>query len=114
MLNHTVGSLTTFRGERVSIEVDMRSGEKDGRTVHVFADKKQSSLFFYGLPECVKFGILFIQPASIEFESLEELRESSVREMEGGYGYRFEGEKLMEGEEDVPLIKQLGLPESAA
>ena len=100
MLNHAVGSLTLFRGERISIEVDMRSREKDRRTVHMFVDQKQSPLFFYGLPESVKIGILFVEPASIEFESFEELRESSVVEVEGGFGYKFEGEKVLKGEEE--------------
>ena len=72
----------------------------------MFVDKKQSPLFFYGLPESVKIGILFTQPASIEFESFEELRESSVVSVKGGYGYTFEGEEVMEGEEDVCLIKE--------
>ena len=72
----------------------------------MFVDKKQSPLFFYGVPESVKFGIVFKEPASIEFESLEELRESSVREVEGGYGYRFDGEEVLEGEEDDCEIKK--------
>ena len=83
----------------------MRSREKERRTVHMFVDKKQSPLFFYGLPESVKMGILFTQPASIEFESFEELEESSVREIEGGYGYKFEGEEVLDGEEDEYEIK---------
>ena len=79
----------------------MRSREKEGRTVHMFVDKKQSPLFFYGLPESVKFGLFFDQPASIEFESFEELRESSVLELEGEYGYKFEGAEVLAGEEDT-------------
>ena len=94
MLNHLVGSLTSFNGENVSIEVDMRSREKNRRSVHMFVDKKQSPVFFYGLPESVKMGIYFTQPASIEFESFEELEESSVVEDRGGYGYSFEGENV--------------------
>ena len=90
---------------RISIEVDMRSREKERRTVHMFVDKKQSPLFFYGLPESVKFGILFSQHTSIEFESFEELEESSVVEVEGGYGYQFEGEEVLCGEEDESEIK---------
>ena len=105
MLGHIVGSLLAFHGERISMEVDMRSREKEERTVHMFVDKKQAPLFFYGLPESVKFGILFVEPGWIEFESFEELRESSVVEVEGGYGYKWEGEEVMEGEEDEWLIK---------
>ena len=41
------------------------------------------------------------------------MRESSVVEVEGGYGYKFEGEKTMGGEEDVLLIEQLGLKKQA-
>ena len=92
MLSHDVGSLFLVNGEEISMEVDMRSREKEGRTVHMFVDKKQSPLFFYGVPESVKVGIVFAQPDAIEFESFEELRESSVGDPEGGYGYRFEGE----------------------
>ena len=100
MLNRNVGPLVSFPGENISIEVDLRSREKEERTVHMFVDKKQSPLFFYGVPESVNIGILFGQPTSIEIESFEELEESSVMEVEGGYGYKFEGEEVMEGEED--------------
>ena len=96
---HPAGACCSLT-ERISIEVDMRSREKEGRTVHMFVDKKQSPLFFYGVPESVKIGVLFRQPGSIEFESFEELRESSVEEVEGGYGYRWEGEEVLSGEED--------------
>ena len=95
-----MGSLKKFEGERISIEVDLRSRKKEGRTVHMFVDKKLSPLFFYGLPQSVKFGILFIQPGRIEFESFKELRESSVVEVRGGYGYKFEGEEVLSGEGD--------------
>ena len=105
MIGHQVGSLLRFVGERISIEVDMRSREKEERTVHMFLDKIQSPLFFYGLPDSVKFGILFIGPGAIEFESFEELEESSVVEVEGGYGYRFEGEEVLDGEEDECEMK---------
>ena len=105
MLNHFVGSLTWLIGERISIEVDMRSREKEGRSVHMFVDKKQSPLFFYGLPESVKFGIVFVEPAWIEFESIEEVRESSVVLREGGYGYVFSGEEVVGGEEDECVVK---------
>ena len=67
----------------------------------MFVDKKQSPLFFYGLPESVNIGIAFIQPGWIEFESFEELRESSVVEVEGSYGYQFEGAKVLCGEPDL-------------
>ena len=105
MLCHNVGSLLIVGGQRISIEVDIRSREKEGRTVHMFVDKKQSPLCFYGLPESVKIGILFTQPATVEFESFEELRESSIVEVRGGYGYRFEGEEILRGEPDICLIK---------
>ena len=105
MLNNKVGSLNTFSGDRVCVEVDLRSREKERRTVHMFVNKKLSPIFFYGVPECVMIGIWFAKPASIEFESLEELRESSVREFKGGFGYNFEGEKVLVGDPDVPLIK---------
>ena len=89
------------------MEVDLRSVEKERRTVHMFLDKKQSPVYFYGLPESVKLGILFREPCSIEFQSLEELRESSVVEREGGYGYLFEGETVQRGkEEETPSIKE--------
>ena len=106
MLSHDVGSLFLVNGEEISMEVDMRSREKEGRTVHMFVDKKQSPLFFYGLPESVMFGIFFVHPASIEFESIEEVRESSVVEKEGGYGYSFEGEEVLSGERDDVFIEE--------
>ena len=95
-----MGSLVSFAGERISIEVDLSSREKEKRTAHMFVDKKQSPLFFYGLPVSIKFGVLFSHPSTIEFESLEELRASAVRERVGGYGYRWEGEDVGEGKED--------------
>ena len=70
MLNRTVGSLMPLCGERISMEVDMRSREKEERTVHMFVDQKQSPLFFYGLPESVKIGLFFREPASIELSHL--------------------------------------------
>ena len=106
MLNRQVGSLTPFTGDRISMEVDMRSSEKEERAVHLFVDKKQLPLFFYGLPESVKIGIFFNNPALIEFESFEELEESSVVEVEGGYGYIFEGEEVQTGERDDTLIEE--------
>ena len=78
----------------------MRRREKEGRIVHMFVDKKQSPLFFYGVPESVKIGVLFSKPGSIEFESFEELRECSVGEEEGGWRYRWEGEEVLSGEVD--------------
>ena len=100
MLDHTVGKPVPFPGENISIEVDLRSREKERRTIHMFADEKQSPVFFYGVPESVKFGIFFAQPGSIEFESFEELRESRVGEEEGGWGYRWEGEEVLSDEVD--------------
>ena len=73
MLGHPIGSLNSVAVEEISIEVDLRSREKEGRTIHMFIDKKQSPLFFYGVPESVKIGILFTHVGSIEFESFEEL-----------------------------------------
>ena len=105
MLSHNVGVLAYFDGEKISIEVDMRSREKEERTVHMFVDKKQSPLFFYGVPESVKIGLFFEDPGSIEFESFEELEVSSVVDVEGGYGYKFEGEEALAGEEDECEIK---------
>ena len=95
-----------FDSEVISLEVDLRSKEKEGRTVHMFMDEKQSPLFFYGLPESVKIGIFFNHSASIELRSFEELRESSVVEVEGGYGYPFEGEKVVCGEPDDDVVSQ--------
>ena len=106
MLGHNVGSLFSFRGGRVSIEVDMRSREKEGRTAHMFVDNRQSPLFFSGVPESVKMGVFFLQPASIEFESFEEVRESAARQLEGEYGYKFEGEAFQTGERDESLAEE--------
>ena len=106
MLGHNVGSLFSFPGGRVSIEVDLRSSEKEERTVHLFVDNRQSPLFFYGVPESVKMGVFFLQPASIEFESFEEVRESAARQLEGEYGYKFEGEEVKTGDRDDMLVEE--------
>ena len=103
MLNHSVGFPVLFDGQRISIEVDLRSREKEGRTIHMFADNKRSPMFFYGVPETVKIGLFFDEPAYVEFESLEELRESTVVEVEGDYGYKFEGEEVLNGVQDDVL-----------
>ena len=93
MLGHQVGALTPFVGEKISLEVDLRSRQKRERTAHLFIDRKQSPLFFYELPQSIKIGIYFVQPASVEFESLDELCESSAMPMKGEFGYVFDGEK---------------------
>ena len=49
-------------------------------------------------------GIYFGPPGSIEIVSFEELRESSVGDIEGGFGYLFEGEELLNGEPDECII----------
>ena len=40
-----------------------------------------------------------------------EKEESSLFEVEGGYGYQVEGEEVLSGVSDVPLSEQLGLNE---
>ena len=89
------------------MEVDLRSRERRERNAHLFVDKKQSPLFFYGIPEKVKIGILFTRQSWIDFESLEELSESgAVKGVEGEYGYFFEGEEVVSGDVDRLVIKR--------
>ena len=106
MLNHQVGSLNTVSRLHICIEADLRSAEKEERTLHMFLDNTQSPLFFYGVPESVKMGVFFLQPASIEFESFEEVRESAARQLEGEYGYKFEGEEVKTGDRDDMLVEE--------
>ena len=93
MLGNFVGRAIGMEGEEVSIVVDVKSEEEKNRTLHLFHDKMQSPVFFYGLPSSVKMGIVFANPASVEFVSFEELGESCVWDGRG-FGYSFRGEEV--------------------
>ena len=93
MLGHLVVRAIGLEGEEVSIVVDVRSEEEKNRTLHLFHDKMQSPVFFYGLPSSVKMGVYFLYPGSVEFVSFEELGESCVWDGRG-FGYEFRGEEV--------------------
>ena len=44
-------------GDEWSMEVDLRSEEKEERTLHWFVDGMQQKGFFKGLPDSVEFGV---------------------------------------------------------
>ena len=44
-------------GDLWEIEVDLRSREKEKRTLHWFVRGKQQKVFIKGLPDTVKFGV---------------------------------------------------------
>ena len=59
---------TVNEGDLWEMEVDLRSEEKEKRTLHWFVRGKQQKGFFKGLPDRVQFGvchfILFIHSSS--------------------------------------------------
>ena len=44
-------------GDEWSMEVDLRSGEKEKRTLHWFVRGKQQKGFIKGVPDRVEFGV---------------------------------------------------------
>ena len=44
-------------GDEWSMEVDLRSGEKEKRTLHFFVRGKQQKGFIKGVPDRVEFGV---------------------------------------------------------
>ena len=44
-------------GDEWSMEVDLRSSEKEKRTLHLFVRGKQQKFFIKGVPERVEFGV---------------------------------------------------------
>ena len=44
-------------GDLWEMEVDLRSREKEKRTLHFFVRGKQQKGFIYGVPERVEFGV---------------------------------------------------------
>ena len=58
--NHTYRSYYNVcmnKGDEWSMEVDLRSREKEKRTLHWFVIGKQQKGFIYGVPERVEFGV---------------------------------------------------------
>lgn len=43
----------------VSLELDLRSREKEKRTLHFIVDGYQQECYFYNVPESVKVGVCF-------------------------------------------------------
>ena len=44
-------------GDMWEMEVDLRSREKEKRTLHWFVNGKQKTVFFKGVPDRVEFGV---------------------------------------------------------
>ena len=70
-LSFTIGGYTEGGGKSYSnesvnegdvweMEVDMRSREKEKRTLHFFVRGKQQKGFFKGVPDRVKFGVSYL------------------------------------------------------
>ena len=59
--NHNGGYRTTVEevnsGDLWEMEVDLRSREKEKRTLHFFVEGKQQKVFFKGVPDRVEFGV---------------------------------------------------------
>ena len=60
--NHEYRDLTTTvesvdSGDLWEMEVDLRSREKEKRTLHFFVRGKQQKVFFKGVPDRVEFGV---------------------------------------------------------
>ena len=74
------------------MEVDLRSEEKEKRTLHWYCDGEDIGGFFFNLPPSVRFGIsLYDQNDSIEFISLEKCTSLLKGGVVEGKGWRFEG-----------------------
>ena len=74
------------------MEADLRSGEKNKRTLHFFVNGMLEKIFFYNIPESVKMGVLITQQNDcIEFLSLEELSSPSIPPNDYAFGCPFEG-----------------------
>ena len=46
-----------YVGDLWEMEVDLRSREKEERTLHFFVRGKQQTVFFKGVPDRVEFGV---------------------------------------------------------
>ena len=44
-------------GDEWSMEVDLRSREKEKRTLHWFVNGRQQKIFIKGVPDRVEFGV---------------------------------------------------------
>ena len=59
--NHNNDYLTSVeevnKGDLWEMEVDLRSREKEKRTLHFFVRRKQQKGFIYGVPDRVEFGV---------------------------------------------------------
>ena len=74
------------------MEADLRSGEKEKRTLHFFVNGKLEKIFFYNVPERVKMGVgMQHKDDCIEFLSLEELSSPSIPPNEYAWESPFEG-----------------------
>ena len=75
------------------MEVDLRSGRPEERTLRFFINKRQQQNFFYNLPPSIMFGFCLLgQDDAIEFVSLDELSSPDLKVKTDEYGFSFEGD----------------------
>ena len=88
-----VGFLPSMKeGDRIGVEVNVKSEDRKKRTVHIFINGIQQKIFFENVPASVMFGFLIMKKdESVEFVRIAELKESSVKAKRDSFGYDFEG-----------------------
>ena len=82
----------TKEGDRIGVEVNVKSDDRKKRTVHIFINGTQQKIFIENVPPSV--AILFGREKkddSVEFVRMAELKESSVKAKRDSIGYDFEG-----------------------
>ena len=79
-------------GDRIGVEVNVKSEDRKKRTVHIFINGIQQKIFFENVPASVMIGFtMWKKDDSVEFVRIAELKESSVQAKRDSVGYDFEG-----------------------
>ena len=79
-------------GDRIGVEVNVKSEDRKKRTVHLFINGTQQKIFFENVPESVMIGFAMKKrDESIELVRMAEVKESSVKAKRDSVGYDFEG-----------------------
>ena len=88
-----VGFLPDMKeGDRIGVEVNVKSEDRKKRTVHIFINGIQQKIFFENVPQSVMIGFAMKKKdESVEFVRIAELKESSVEAKRDSIGYDFEG-----------------------
>ena len=82
----------TKEGDRIGVEVNVKSDDRKKRTVHIFINGIQQKIFFENVPQSVMIGFAMKKKdESVEFVRIAELKESSVKAKRDSMGYDFEG-----------------------